>query len=703
MLFKENKTDKSVGYKYFWDKTQKVYRCGGCKYKGKNLSAKVLKNKEGNDYVQLNKTKHVCEMLKYEPEKYKKQDELKKNNASKNNEISYTCATEVIIEEPNFEIRELKKNDVSQKWIIVFSKNDRSKCYEYSWFKNVKKYLCRGCLSKQIRVCAEICERENGTTSVKLGPQKHVCEVREYNPEKYIFDPPRIIESTNFKIHNFRRNGVSKSILFVFDSADKSVGYKYFWDNTYKIFICGGCQYKRKNLSAKILKNKEGNDCVKLYKTKHVCEMLKYEPEKYKCEVIIESPNFKIHNFQRNGVSKSILFVFDSADESVGYKYFWDNTQKVYRCGESNIEIHELKKNDEIFQKWIIVFSENDRNKCYEYLWDKKTQRYKCHGCSYKHRIITAQLCKKEDGTNSFKLGPKKHVCEYQKYNPKKYAEEKIIESSDFKIVKQNQTTKQFLLIFANVEKSKCYKFFKRGKNFICGSCVNLDKHTAVKLEERNDGTKYIRYLSNDHVCESIDFEPEKYVSDVPNDKNVDIPSSRCIEKIVESPNFEILNLSGSKKRLFIFANAEKSKCYEFGWEKKASLFKCSLCLSKKKTTSAKLEEKDDGTEYIRLLSPGHACNPKDYQPHKYAFDAKMEIIEKPNFKVLYYNENGISKPMLIIFCPTNKELCYEYLWNESGKYYFCCGCTNLRHVTTKHYKKINIILYFLILPYCEW
>uniref|UniRef100_A0A914QYS3 Uncharacterized protein n=1 Tax=Panagrolaimus davidi TaxID=227884 RepID=A0A914QYS3_9BILA len=279
-----------------------------------------------------------------------------------------------IIDSANFEIHELKKDDVSQKLIIVFSENDRSKCYEYSWVKSVKKYICLGCHSKQKRVSVEICERENGTTFVKLGPKKHVCETRDYNPEKYIFDPSRIIESPNFKIHNFQRNGVNKSFLFIFDSADKSVGYKYYWDNTLKVYRCGGCQYKSKLLSAKILKNMEGNDYVQLNKPKH-------------------------------------------------------------------------------------------------------------------------------------------------------------------------------------------------------------------------------------------------------------------------------------------------------------------------KTTSAKLEEKDDGTEYIRLLSPGHVCDPKDYQPQKFAFDAKMELIEKPNFKVLYYNENGISKSMLIIFCPTNKELCYEYLWNESGKYYFCDGCKNLRHVIALYYK----------------
>uniref|UniRef100_A0AC34FW17 Uncharacterized protein n=1 Tax=Panagrolaimus sp. ES5 TaxID=591445 RepID=A0AC34FW17_9BILA len=56
--------DKKYGYIYSYKKSDKYYRCLKCKAKNKLVTAKVLQDENGQNYVELSKTDHVCEIQK---------------------------------------------------------------------------------------------------------------------------------------------------------------------------------------------------------------------------------------------------------------------------------------------------------------------------------------------------------------------------------------------------------------------------------------------------------------------------------------------------------------------------------------------------------------------------------------------------------------------------------------------------------------
>uniref|UniRef100_A0AC35F382 Uncharacterized protein n=1 Tax=Panagrolaimus sp. PS1159 TaxID=55785 RepID=A0AC35F382_9BILA len=272
-----------------------------------------------------------------------------------------------------------------------------------------------------------------------------------------------------------------------------------------------------KHITATTCKNENGDKCVKLCKRDHFCEALKYESRNYdfdSTKQIFEGSDFVIHDFQDRG---------------------------------SDFEIHDFQDRG-ILRKWIVIFPLIDnRSKCYEYSWAKGVKKYECKGCLAKKKRVSAELFQNKNGTKYVKLGPQKHICELRKYNPHKFTAEEFVEAPNFEIIKfeENGISKQRLFIFTNSEKTKCYEFYWRnvGKHFACGACEGKDKYTAAKLEERNDGTKYIRLLSSLHVCEIKDYIPDKYSLDE-------------TKRIVEKSNFEIFDYQRnniSKSMLVIF------------------------------------------------------------------------------------------------------------------------------------------------------
>uniref|UniRef100_A0A914PZM9 C2H2-type domain-containing protein n=1 Tax=Panagrolaimus davidi TaxID=227884 RepID=A0A914PZM9_9BILA len=372
---------------------------------------------------------------------------------------------------------------------------------------------------------------------------------------------------------------------------------------------------------------------VKLEKPNNVCENNPVLPK------IIKAPNFKIYNFEEKGIKKSKLFVFNVEDKSMGYEYYWSASMKSYRCSR----------------------------------------------CEKRGKNSTAKICKRSGGNDFIEVKAVKHICEMIKYDYGKYnfdASKQIIKEPNFEVhdFQDRGILRKWLVIFPLIEdRSKCYEYswIKRDKKYECRGCKAMKINVFAELCQNKNGTKYVKLGPQKHGCEYRKYNPQKFTS----------------EEIVEAQNFEIVNFEEngiSKKRLFIFTYADKTKCYEFYWRNTGKYFTCSPCEIKNKHTAAKLEERKDGTNYIRLLSPKHICEVKDYVPEKYSFDESKRIVEKPNFEIYDYVKNDVSKSMLIIFCATNKELCYEYFWEKHGQVYVCCGCANIIHVTAKLCKNEN-------------
>uniref|UniRef100_A0AC35G7S0 Uncharacterized protein n=1 Tax=Panagrolaimus sp. PS1159 TaxID=55785 RepID=A0AC35G7S0_9BILA len=66
------------------------------------------------------------------------------------------------------------------------------------------------------------------------------------------------------------------------------------------------------------------------------------------------------------------------------------------------------------------------------------------------------------------------------------------------------------------------------------------------------------------------------------------------------------------------------------------------------------------------------------------------EFVYSPNFKVISYIQNGISKSRLFIFPTSDKTQCFEYFFDFNRKYYICCGCNNGKRTHAKSLQDSN-------------
>uniref|UniRef100_A0A914PTE1 Uncharacterized protein n=1 Tax=Panagrolaimus davidi TaxID=227884 RepID=A0A914PTE1_9BILA len=158
-------------------------------------------------------------------------------------------------------------------------------------------------------------------------------------------------------------------------------------------------------------------------------------------------------------------------------------------------------------------------------------------------------------------------------------------------------------------------------------------------------------------------------------------------EIIVKAPNFKVLTFTengNERKRLFIFDEIDKTKCYEYSMQKGSNNYSCLGCGRKKKTVSTKIVNKN-GKEYVKFKKSMHICELRNFNIYKYL----PEITEAPNFKVVNFKENGAVKKRLLIFDEKNKNKCYEYYWMEGNQYFKCLGChTKNVNTTTGIYKE---------------
>uniref|UniRef100_A0AC34F8W4 Transposase n=1 Tax=Panagrolaimus sp. ES5 TaxID=591445 RepID=A0AC34F8W4_9BILA len=84
-------SDKNHCYEYMCRlNRKKIYICSGCSARKKYTSAIIKKYSNGNDYVRCFKSDHVCQLRKYNPDKYKitnNPNKMKEKDNDKNDAI----------------------------------------------------------------------------------------------------------------------------------------------------------------------------------------------------------------------------------------------------------------------------------------------------------------------------------------------------------------------------------------------------------------------------------------------------------------------------------------------------------------------------------------------------------------------------------------------------------------------------------------
>uniref|UniRef100_A0A914Y947 Uncharacterized protein n=1 Tax=Panagrolaimus superbus TaxID=310955 RepID=A0A914Y947_9BILA len=169
--------------------------------------------------------------------------------------------------------------------------------------------------------------------------EKKICEqiccnkISEPKPKKQKSN--NFIYAPNFIFKHFIRNGLSRSRLFIFPTADKKQCYEYFYDFYRKAYVCCGCNNKKTCISAKIEDGKNGEeDFVECLRIDHICKLRPFKLDKCKSDLIIKAPNYQQITEIIDGESKKFLLLFTSADKKDYFKFSWDHGQQIYKCME---------------------------------------------------------------------------------------------------------------------------------------------------------------------------------------------------------------------------------------------------------------------------------------------------------------------------------------------------------------------------------
>uniref|UniRef100_A0AC34GS30 Uncharacterized protein n=1 Tax=Panagrolaimus sp. ES5 TaxID=591445 RepID=A0AC34GS30_9BILA len=284
---------------------------------------------------------------------------------------------------------------------------------------------------------------------------------------------------------------------------------------------------------------------------------------------------------------------------------------------------------------------------------------------SLKKIKTAAKIYQKEDGTEFVMLNSKKHVCEPQKYDPRKYVEKKILNVDNFKIIKniRNGMDRSKLVIFSSSDKTACYEYYwnNNDKKFCCCGCNIKKKHVTAEVGQYSNGSKYLKLSRTKHVCAPRKYDPTKF---------------QMLNIIINSPNFKIFKYKHKGEmvsKLIIFCPSNTSLCYEFFWNKYAKYYQCSCCRFGKNVI-ATVSKNEDEKEYVALSKSQDTCKLREFNFEKYKDDI---IVEK-----LFYNfipVRNSERDVLVIFTNENKEFCYKFLYDRFSKCFYCSKCYNLK------------------------
>uniref|UniRef100_A0A914QB24 Uncharacterized protein n=1 Tax=Panagrolaimus davidi TaxID=227884 RepID=A0A914QB24_9BILA len=525
-----------------------MFECINCKKKNVFVTAKVVQNSEGENYVILSNAKHVCEMVKYKPQE--------KNDT---------------ILAPNFKLMEKTSNGIPK--LFIFDSADKSLCHIFSKCTGEKnRYQCLGCserFEKTKEICKiYLCKDENGEYFVQMkNKEKHQCQPRKYEPEKY--------EATKCEKFFYYRNKKYPNSINV-AIIDSTFCYPFLYRKDKNSFRCLNCSKLKKYYDITFPKMDEnGKEYFMHDRKKHICKPIKItsiqttpkfillerkdivfkEKENAKQteeEKILKLPNFEFRQ-SKNKIPEGKLVIFDTNDKSMCYEYFFETGNKCFVCrncqrkkhrvtakvhwnNETNEKYLELSKNEHICEpikdefadkiihtsdfivterddekkpKKIIVFTSSTKEFYYELNYNPSKNLFRCILCSRRNKVVSAKLYKKENGEEYLLKLQNEHVCAPKKYEKEKL-QPKIIPKSMFELYQnKNSESNKKLIVFTSEKKNFIYEYYWQNSSFCCLQCSKQKKYIRAKVRGENE--KFVELSNFEHICKPIKFVPEKY------------------------------------------------------------------------------------------------------------------------------------------------------------------------------------------------
>uniref|UniRef100_A0A914QGT0 Uncharacterized protein n=1 Tax=Panagrolaimus davidi TaxID=227884 RepID=A0A914QGT0_9BILA len=388
ILFIFNENDRSKCYIYRYCSANKAFICKECSKQKVRVTAKLHQNSDGEDYILLSKKQHVCEMVKYIPQK----------------------DDEIILRQPNFKLMEETCNGVPK--LFVFDSQDENLCYIFSPLqKNCSRYICHACdnfvqRSKKTNeklngvVYLSLIKEENGEYFIRMKNQKHSCQPRKYEPQKYVLKiaenyfyyqkksspkcvyvainehicepkkdefPARVINNSNFMTVD-REDETNPAKAIVFTSNEKELYYELSYLSSQNLFECIQCKKLKKRVNVKLCTKENGEKYLLKLKNDHICEPKKFDAQNF------EKPKT---------VPKSMFELYQSAK------------------GVAN--------------KRMVIFTSEKKDLIYEY--SLTGNRYCCLECTKLHKHVTAKLTG-ENEDKYLELSKAEHICKPKKHNP---------------------------------------------------------------------------------------------------------------------------------------------------------------------------------------------------------------------------------------------------------------------------------------------
>uniref|UniRef100_A0A914Q8X2 Uncharacterized protein n=1 Tax=Panagrolaimus davidi TaxID=227884 RepID=A0A914Q8X2_9BILA len=315
----------------------------------------------------------------------------------------------------------------------------------------------------------------------------------------------------------------------------------------------------------------------------------------------------------------------------------------------------------------LLVFTSITKTHCFEYYWSSKKRMYHCRGCAKLRKMNSAILVQNENKNDVIKLENKSHICKPIKYDPKKYADTKIIRKPNYELLNNcSKKNQKHLIVFNENDRSQCYEFFwdKPKQHFVCCGCSLVNKYLVAEVHNENAKNEYILLKEDKHICAIRKYEPEKYSK---------------FYGFVLHPNFEIRRkIKGEieSKKLIILDENDKNLCYIYHFDQLHQTFYCNGCHKLCKNVYAKSCVNEDGEEYMLLSDVKHVCELKPYLK-----DQNEIILHPPDFKFMEKTAKDVSK--LFIFDNVDKNLCYTFSSATGGNNqnrYNCLGCLIVRN-----------------------
>ena len=156
---------KAFCREYFFNSYSKVWHCNECYIISKQKTAVQIVEgvNGGDDYVQHGEVDHVCKPVMYQ-------------------EILFT---DIAIYSPFYELFDYLRNGKPCTRLIIFTSEDRKKCFEFFKGRPSGEFRCSKCNSERKSVKVYLRSDQRGKECVFLTDTRHICQPIEFEPDKY--------------------------------------------------------------------------------------------------------------------------------------------------------------------------------------------------------------------------------------------------------------------------------------------------------------------------------------------------------------------------------------------------------------------------------------------------------------------------------------------------------------------------------------